>query len=119
MAFLDNILKKDQKEGKSASKAAGFNLKTNVPVLLKRPYMTEKSSILAESGKYVFEIDPSANKTEIKKTIQSFYKVDVEKINKITVLPKKRRWGKKMGKTNGLVKVIVTVKKGQKIDVLK
>ncbi len=118
MAFLDNILKKDQKDAK-AEKKTSLALKTNVPVLLKRPYMTEKASILAESGKYIFEIDPSANKTEIKKTIKNFYKVDVEKINKITVLPKKRRWGKKMGKTSGLVKVIVTVKKGQKIDVLK
>ena len=55
MAFLDNILKKDQT--KDANKTANLSLKTNVPVLLKRPYMTEKASILAESGKYVFEID--------------------------------------------------------------
>ncbi|HNZ83749.1 MAG TPA: 50S ribosomal protein L23 [Candidatus Pacearchaeota archaeon] len=88
-------------------------------VLIKKPYITEKATFLSESGKYVFIVPDNANKIEIKKAIQDIYKVKVEKLNKIKVKPKEIGFGKNKGFTKRFVKIVVTVKKGQKIDILK
>ena len=88
-------------------------------ILIKKPYITEKSTQLAEQGQYVFLVTKNANKIEIKKAIRDIYKVDVIRVNKIKMSPKKKGWGKNAGTRPGFVKAIVTLKKGQKIELLK
>lgn len=110
---------KTEKESKVAKEALANSSNGQSSVLIKKPYITEKATYLSESGKYVFIIPADANKIEIKKAIQDIYKVKVEKLNKIKVKPKEIGFGKNKGSTKGFVKIIVTVKKGQKIDILK
>jgi len=83
-----------------------------------RPHLTEKSSLMAEINKYVFQVADGANKIEIKKAIEKMYKVKVEKVA-IGVKPAKtRRVGRHEGEKSGFKKAIVTLKKGDKIDII-
>ncbi|MBP6890940.1 50S ribosomal protein L23 [Candidatus Parcubacteria bacterium] len=109
---------KEKETGASKEKLSDISNGQSL-VLIKKPYITEKATFLSESGKYVFIVPDNANKIEIKKAIQDIYKVKVEKLNKIKVKPKEIGFGKNKGFTKRFVKIVVTVKKGQKIDILK
>ena len=83
---------------------------------IKMPVITEKATILSDQNKTVFKVDNSANKKIIKKNIEKIYKVKVLKINILKVKSKEKVIrGKKSTKT-GYKKAIVTLKKGQSID---
>ncbi len=80
------------------------------------PNVTEKSTSLSEFNKVVFKVHKSANKSSIKRSIEKIFKVNVVKVNIINQKTKiKLRQGKKAYKT-GYKKAIVTLKKGQSID---
>ncbi|MYF21307.1 MAG: 50S ribosomal protein L23, partial [Chloroflexi bacterium] len=53
--------------------------------VLREPIITEKSTELAEQGKYVFEVDPRANKLQIREAIEIAFSVQVTKVNVINV----------------------------------
>ena len=72
---------------------------------------------LVESGKYTFEVDRRANKTEIKNAIEELFKVDVESVNIINGLKKEKRVGRYTGLLPAVTKAIVTLEKGQKIEI--
>ena len=80
------------------------------------PIVTEKSTNLSEINKVVFKVNSLANKKSIKKSIEKIFKVNVIKIN---IINKQRRIkiarGKK-AKVRGYKKAIITLKKGQNID---
>jgi len=84
--------------------------------ILIKPIITEKTTFLEKEGKYVFEVSPKANKTEIKKAIKEIYKVEPTKINIIKSKGKRIRYGRTTGRTKNWKKAIVTLKKGQKIE---
>ena len=80
------------------------------------PIITEKATILSEQNKTVFKVHEKANKKNIKKNIEKLFKVNVIKINIINQKSKiKMRQGRKVFKS-GYKKAIVTLKKGQSID---
>ena len=80
------------------------------------PIITEKATILSEQNKTVFRVHDKANKKNIKKNIEKLFKVNVVKINIINQKTKiKMKQGKKSYKP-GYKKAIVTLKKGQSID---
>ena len=72
---------------------------------------------LVESGKYTFEVDRRANKTEIKNAIEELFKVNVESVNIINGLKKEKRVGRYTGLLPAVTKAIVTLEKGQKIEI--
>ena len=80
------------------------------------PLVTEKSTNLSEINKVVFKVNSLADKKSIKKSIEKIFKVNVVKIN---IINKQSRFktakGKKV-KIQGYKKAIVTLKKGQNID---
>ena len=80
------------------------------------PFVTEKSTNLSEQNKIVFKVPSSANKENLKKNIEKIFKVNVTKIN---IINKKKRLkmtrGRKV-KVSGFKKAIITLKKGQSID---
>ncbi len=80
------------------------------------PVITEKSSKMAEEGKYAFKVDPKATKPQIKNAIESIFNVKVEKINTLNSHPKKKRVGKYTGMTNKYKKAIVKLAKGNTIS---
>ena len=80
------------------------------------PVVTEKSTNLSELNKIVFKVPDGANKKNLKKNIEKIFKVNVTKIN---IINKKNRTkltrGRKV-KVSGFKKAIITLKKGQSID---
>ena len=83
---------------------------------VRNPIITEKATILSEQNKTVFKVHNSANKKTIKKNIEKIFKVNVVKVNIINQKPKlKMKQGRKSLKS-GYKKAIITLKKGQSID---
>jgi large subunit ribosomal protein L23 len=80
-------------------------------------HITEKGSLLAGQNKYLFKVDPSANKLEIKRAIEDFFKVKVTKVNTMNYDGKGRRERTiHAGKTPDWKRAVVTLKEGDKID---
>jgi len=86
--------------------------------LIRQAWVTEKAGSLSGFGKYVFVVDKKANKSEIKKAIESIYGVKVININTINIKGKAKRLGRSLGKTSAFKKAVATLKQGQKIDVM-
>jgi len=86
-------------------------------LIIKKPRITEKSGIQAESlGVYTFEVTEKANKKNIAKAVKEIYKVTPVKVN-ITNLPAKVVFSRgKTGRKSGVKKAIVYLKKGEKIE---
>jgi len=83
---------------------------------IRSPIITEKATILSEQNKTVFKVHSRANKKNIKKNIEKLSKVNVVKINIINRKAKlKMKQGRKSYKS-GYKKAIITLKKGQSID---
>ena len=83
---------------------------------IRNPIITEKATILSDQNKTVFKVHEKANKRSIKKNIEKLFKVSVVKVNIINQKTKmKLKQGRKSYKS-GYKKAIVTLKKGQSID---
>ena len=80
------------------------------------PMVTEKSSNLSEQNKIVFKVPTSANKINLKKNIEKIFKVNVTKINIINKQNRTKLTRGKKVKVSGFKKAIITLKKGQSID---
>jgi len=80
------------------------------------PMITEKSTNLSELNKVVFKINKKANKISIKKNIEKIFKVNVIKINTINMKGKVKLVKNKKSFKSGYKKAIITLKKGQSID---
>lgn len=85
--------------------------------VIKRPLITEKSTKLIELGKYTFEVMQGVNKVEIAKAVEQAFKVNVVKVNIVNVRKKERRVGKYTGLRPAVRKAVVTLQKGQTLDV--
>lgn len=86
--------------------------------LLIRPTVTEKASGLGMYGQYVFEVHPQANKIEIKKAIENVYGVRPVSVNIIKVKGKQVRYGRSQGQTKNWKKAVITLKPGDKIELV-
>ena len=80
------------------------------------PNVTEKSTSLSEFNKVVFKVDKKANNKSIKKSIEKIFKVKVVKINTVNIREKVKMVRNKKSYKSGYKKAIITLKKGQTID---
>ena len=80
------------------------------------PNITEKSTSLSEFNKIVFKVHKDASKKLIKKNIEKIFKVNVIKINTINLRGKSKIVRNRRAYKSGYKKAIVTLKKGQSID---
>ena len=80
------------------------------------PMVTEKSTNLSEQNKIVFKVPTGANKINLKKNIEKIFKVNVTKINIINKQNRTKLTRGKKVKVSGFKKAIITLKKGQSID---
>ena len=80
------------------------------------PLLTEKSTNLSEQNKIVFKVPFKANKKNLKSNIEKIFKVNVTKINIINRKDRTKLTRGKRVKISGFKKAIVTLKKGQSID---
>ena len=69
-------------------------------------------------NKYLFWVDKSSNKVEIKRAVEGIYKVKVNNVNTMVIKGKPKRVRYTMGKTSDWKKAVVTLKAGDKIDVV-
>lgn len=84
--------------------------------IILRPLVSEKSTALKEKNREVcFEVDPSANKAEIKKAVEKLFKVKVEHVRVISLKGKTRRVGRSLGKTKDWKKAYVKLREGEKM----
>lgn len=83
------------------------------------PIVTEKTNTQLNNRKYSFSISGSASKEDIKKSIETIFGVDVEKINIINTEDKVKRFKGTIGKRSSVKKAIVTIKNGQEINFAK
>ena len=80
------------------------------------PLVTEKSTNLSEQNKIVFKVPSKANKKNIKNNIEKIFKVNVTKVNIINKQNRTKLTRGRKVKVSGFKKVIITLKKGQSID---
>ena len=80
------------------------------------PNITEKSTSMSEFNKVVFKVDNGASKASIKRSIEKIFKVNVIKINTINIKGKTKLVRNKKSFKSGYKKAIITLKKGQSID---
>ena len=83
---------------------------------IRSPIITEKATILSEQNKSVFKVHSRANKKIIKKNIEKIFKVNVTKINIINKQSRLKLTRGRKVKVSGFKKAIITLKKGQSID---
>ncbi|MEA3421870.1 MAG: 50S ribosomal protein L23 [Acidobacteriota bacterium] len=81
-----------------------------------RPVITEKSTWLKEKNREIcFEVNPSANKIEIKEATEHLFKVKIEKVRIVKKKGKMRRVGRNQGRTKDWKKAYIRLKEGEKM----
>ena len=87
--------------------------------IIRKPIITERSAYLKERGnKIIFQVEVNANKRDIKKAVEKVFNVNVMDVNTLNVKGKVKRFGKSFGKRPDWKKAIVTLKEGDKIELL-
>ena len=85
--------------------------------LIRKPRITEKVILLKEdNNKVVFEVARESNKIELKKAVESIFKVKVKKISTLNVKGKLKRQGRTEGRRADWKKAIITLEEGEKIE---
>ncbi len=82
------------------------------------PQITEKAVGERALSRYVFKVNPLANKISIAQAVEQLFKVSVLAVNTCRVRPKQRIMGRSIGRTSQWKKAYVTLKRGQKIEEL-
>ena len=86
--------------------------------LIKHPVVSEKATLMNTLNKYVFAVADEATAPEVRKAIEGIYKVKVAKVNMINGKSKPKHFGRFLNEKAGYRKAIVTLKEGQKLDIL-
>jgi len=81
-----------------------------------RPVISEKTYGLLDENKYTFEVDPRANKTQIRQAIEEIFDVTVTGVNTMNRQGKRKRRGLIVGKRPDTKRAIVTVAEGDEIE---
>lgn len=94
----------------------------NVYDLVRRPIITEKNTLLMESGQYTFEVAATATKPQVKAAVEQIFGVNVVSVNTLNVRAKpkmkRRRGGRPIpGSTTAYKKAMVRLAEGQRIEV--
>jgi large subunit ribosomal protein L23 len=85
--------------------------------IIEAPLISEKGSLLAEKTQQVlFKVRPDANKIEVRKAVETLFKVKVVRVRMARYLGKTRRVGRSMGRRSQWKKAYVTLREGEKID---
>jgi len=135
MGLFDKLKKSDKKDKETQEKMADVSVpekdstereeaKTVLPQgkdadayrTVLSPYVTEKSTLLNKFNQYAFRVSRDSNKSDIKRAIESLYKVSVLDVRTINLPSKVIRIGGQEGLKSGLKKAIVTLKDGDSIQ---
>ena len=86
--------------------------------VLVKPTITEKSTLLQESGKYTFQVAKEANKVEVKQAVETNFDVKVLDVNITKLRGKQKRYGPRFSKQPDIKKAVVTLKPGDRINLV-
>ena len=87
----------------------------NANQIIRRPLVTEKSTVLRDDDNVIaFEVDPGANKIQVKSAVEELFKVKVEEVRLFNVRGKMKRMGRWVGKRRDWRKAYVRLKAGEK-----
>jgi large subunit ribosomal protein L23 len=86
--------------------------------IIRAPIVTEKSTRGAEVNQVTFRVAMDATKPEIKKAIETLFKVKVKRVNTIRVNGKRKRFQGRPGRRADYKKAIVSLAEGEMIDVM-
>lgn len=84
--------------------------------IIRRPVITEHSTAMMAENKYTFEVDPRANKYQIKQAVEEIFGVTVVKVNTLRLQGKLKRMGRFEGRRPERKRAIVTLKPGDQIE---
>ncbi len=87
-------------------------------LMLRRPHVSEKTTRGEVFHQYTFLVDPAANKHLVKDEVERLYKVNITAVNMVRLPAKPKQWMRKVGKQSVRKKAIVTLKKGEKIELM-
>ena len=90
----------------------------NIDQVLVKPTITEKSTILQETGKYTFQIAARANKIEVREAIEKSFDVTVLDVNITKLHGKRKRYGPRISKQPDIKKAVITLKSGDRINLV-
>jgi len=113
----EKIIAKEEPVKKEEKKISKIAAKKNAYRVLEKPLITEKVTDLGMYNKYAFQVSLNANKSEVKKAVKEVYGVEPISVNIVNLNGKKVRFGRVSGKTKDKKKAIITLKKGEKIEV--
>ena len=85
--------------------------------VIRKPIITEKTTLASENGAVVFEVAISANKPQIKEAVEELFKVKVKAVNTTITKGKTKRFRGQLGQRKDVKKAYVTLEEGNTIDV--
>lgn len=89
----------------------------NIYSIIKKPHVTEKTSLgTAAANTITMVVDRESNKIEIKRAVESLFKVSVVSVRTVNVAGKVKRFGRSFGKRQNWKKAYITLKEGQTVD---
>lgn len=94
-----------------------MSAKTEHYDVIRKPVITEKSTMASESGAVVFEVDISASKPRIREAVESLFGVRVKAVNTTITKGKVKRFRGRPGRRKDVKKAYVTLEEGNTIDV--
>ncbi|MDO8565957.1 MAG: 50S ribosomal protein L23 [Candidatus Moranbacteria bacterium] len=126
MALFGNTTE-EKKPAQGGSASGGEKLLNKLPIkesplatrILSRPRITEKSYALNALNQYVFVVSKTATKKSVKRAVEEAYAVQVEKVRIVRLPAKRRLFGKSIGMKSAIKKAIVSVAKGQSLELFK
>ena len=87
--------------------------------LIQKPLVTEKSTVLQDiRNQFTFRVHPKANKSQIRKAVETLFEVKVEKVRIMNMPGKLKRFMGRPGRSPGWKKALVTLRDGEKIDIV-
>jgi len=104
-------------QSKTVAKTALKEDTKNAYRVLLKPLITEKGTYLGAHQKYVFAVSLRTNKVEVKKAIEALYGVRPVAVNIVNLSGKNVRYGRSRGRTKDKKKAIITLAKGQSLDI--
>ena len=91
-------------------------MKSNIYEIIKQPVVTEKTTKISENNQFVFKVQNSSSKLDIKKAVEKIFKVKVKSVNTIKIKGKTKIFKGTKGRRSDYKKAIITLKSGETLD---
>ena len=91
-------------------------MKINTYEIIKQPVVTEKTTKMSENNQFVFKVESTSSKENIKKAVEKLFKVKVKSINTIKIKGKTKIFKGTKGGRSDYKKAVVTLKSGETLD---